>query len=421
MRELSQAGIPLLDIVVVNLYPFLDVIMKEDSTEEEALENIDIGGPTMVRAAAKNFPYVIVLVDPEDYSPILGKLRSSGLDLAQRRRLAHKAFQHVAAYDSTIARWLSPEAFPKMMAIPLVRERELKYGENPHQRAYVYVEQGRSLPFYLKGEGELSFNNLLDIDSALNLLSEFDVPAVAIIKHGGPCGLAWQEDLISAYERALAGDPVSAFGGIVAVNRAVSSDLASEISRTHFDVITASGYEDGALDLLQRKKGLKVVSFDQRMREQESVDLFPVRGGFLVQDRDGLQSSDLEPRTVTERSPTPSELDDLLFALKVVKHVRSNAIVLAKDGAVLGIGGGQPSRVDSVKVALQKAGGRSEGTVLASDGFFPFADGVEEAAEKGVSAIIQPGGSVRDEEVVKACNQHNIAMVFTGIRHFRHK
>ena len=422
MRELSEAGIVPLDIVVVNLYPFLNTILKKDSTEEEALENIDIGGPTLIRAAAKNFPHVIVLVDPEDYRPTLDKLRAGGVNLTERKKLAHKAFQHVAAYDSVIAHWLSPEAFPEAMTIPLIREKELKYGENPHQRAFVYGEQGKAnLLSQLKAKAELSFNNLMDIDSALNLLFEFDAPTVIIIKHGGPCGLACREDLVLAYKHALAGDPVSAFGGIVGINQVVSTGLASEISQTHFDVILAPGYEDEALNLLQRKKGLKVVSFDQRMGKQEMVDLLPVRGGFLVQNRDGLQSSELEPKVVTERSPSPSELSDLLFALKVVKHVRSNAIVLARDRAVLGIGGGQPSRVDSVKIALGKAGEGSKGVVLASDGFFPFPDGVEMAAQRGISAIIQPGGSVRDEEVIKACNRHNIAMVFTGIRHFRHK
>jgi len=422
MRELSEAGILPLDIVVVNLYPFLNTILKKDSTEEEALENIDIGGPTLIRAAAKNFPGVIVLVDPEDYHPTLGKLRAGGVNLTERKKLAHKAFQHVAAYDSTIASYLSSEAFPEAMTIPLIREKELKYGENPHQRAFVYGEQGKvNLLSSLKAKQELSFNNLMDIDCALNLLSEFDAPTVTIIKHGGPCGLASRGDPVLAYKHALAGDPVSAFGGIVAINQVVSTDLASEISQTHFDVILTPGYEDGALNLLECKKGLKVVSFDQGMREQEMVDLLPVRGGFLAQDRDGFQSSELEPEVVTERPPTPSELPDLLFALKVVKHVRSNAIVLARDRAVLGIGGGQPSRVDSVKIALGKAGEGSKGAVLASDGFFPFSDGVEMAAQNGISAIIQPGGSVRDEEVIKACNYHNIAMMFTSVRHFRHK
>lgn len=428
MAQLVKQGIQPIDLVAVNLYPFVQTVAREEVSLEEALENIDIGGPTMIRAAAKNFAHVLVVVDPADYAPILEKLRSGKVDIPERMKLAQKAFQHVATYDTAISSYLRPkdEIFPQEMTIALRKLQDLTYGENPHQEAAFYKEEviGKGEPdiagaTQISGKA-LSFNNILDIDGALRAACDFSAPTIAIIKHTNPCGLASHEDLAEAYRRALAGDPVSAFGGIVASNVTIDLATAEEISKTHFDGIIAPEYEEGALSLLTRKRDLRILELGAVAKgKSAALEFRRVSGGFLASTAD-FTAEDLHLRPVTERQPTPEEIRDLLFAWRAVKHVKSNAIVLAKDRALLGMGAGQPSRVDSVAIALKKAGDRAPGSVLASDAFFPFPDGVALAAKGGITAIIQPGGSVRDEDAIRVANEHNIAMVFTGMRHFKH-
>ena len=427
LSQLAEKGMVAIDLVAVNLYPFVQTIAKEGTTLEEALENIDIGGPTMIRSAAKNFPHVIVVVDPADYQPVLEKLRTGEIGAEERKKLAEKAFQHVASYDTAIASYLRPEGknFPPEMTIALRKLQDLSYGENPHQEAAFYIEEavaeepGIARATQLSGR-ELSFNNILDLDAAASVAQDFSPPTIAIIKHNNPCGLACHEDLAQAYRQALAGDPVSAFGGIVASNRTLDLAIAQEIDKSHFDAIIAPGYDDDALKLLQRKRDLRLIELGAVARQVPiALDFRRVGGGFLLQTQDFI-AEDVSLRPVTQRQPTPEEERDLLFAWRAAMHVKSNAIVLVKGLALLGMGAGQPSRVDSVEIALKKAGERARGSVLGSDAFFPFPDGVELAAKGGVIAIIQPGGSVRDEEVIAAANKHDVAMVFTGRRHFRH-
>jgi len=428
LSQLSQNHIELIDMVVVNLYPFVETVTRAEVSLDEALENIDIGGPSMIRSAAKNFPSVLVVVDPGDYDAILQKLRQGNIDSEYRKRLAQKAFQHVALYDTAIAQYLNEEVFPEEMTIALKKARSLRYGENPHQQAAFYIEQnvrqrqdGLASLEQLGGP-EISFNNLLDLDAALNVLSDFTAPTIAIMKHNNSCGLASHNDLAEAYRRALTGDPVAAFGGIVASNRIIDFATAQEIDKSHYDAIVAPEYEKRALELLRRKESLRLVEVApyHPSPSETYLDFRRVRGGFLAQTPDSLAEPELKPRVVTKRQPSKAELSDLLFAWKAVKGIKSNAIVVAKDKTLLGMGAGQPSRVVAVELALKTAGDRAKDSVLASDAFFPFTDGPELAIKHGVTAIIQPGGSVRDKEVIELANKYNIAMVFTGVRHFRH-
>jgi phosphoribosylaminoimidazolecarboxamide formyltransferase/IMP cyclohydrolase len=428
LSQLTQNHIELIDMVVVNLYPFVETVTRAEVSLEEALENIDIGGPSMIRSAAKNFPSVLVVVDPGDYDAILQKLRQGNIDSEYRKRLAQKAFQHVALYDTAIAQYLNEEAFPEEMTLALRKARSLRYGENPHQQAAFYIEQNvRQRPDGLAsleqlGGPEISFNNLLDLDAALNLLADFSDPTIAIIKHNNSCGLASHNDLAEAYRRALAGDPIAAFGGVVASNRTIDLATTQEIDKTHYDAIVAPGYQKKALELLRRKESLRLVKIApyRPPSSEPPLDFRRVKGGFLAQTPDTLTKPELKPRVVTKRQPSEAELSDLLFAWKAVKSIKSNAIVIAKDKALLGMGAGQPSRVVSVELALKKAGDQAQDSVLASDAFFPFTDGPELAIKHGVTAIIQPGGSIRDKEVIEMANKHNVAMVFTDVRHFRH-
>jgi phosphoribosylaminoimidazolecarboxamide formyltransferase/IMP cyclohydrolase len=430
---LAQNNIELIDLVAVNLYPFVQAVSKEGVTLDEALENIDIGGPTMIRAAAKNFPGVIVVVDPADYQPVLEKLRAGNLALDERKRLAQKAFQHVAIYDTAISQYLrrDAEGFPEEMTIALKKCQVLRYGENPHQPAAFYAElsvgekkaTGITWARQLWGK-ELSFNNILDADAAWGAVTDFAAVSVAIIKHTNPCGLASRDDIAEAYRRAFSGDPVAAFGGIVASNRAVTSAMAEAMKSVFYEIVIAPEYETAALKLLKRKKDLRILVAElpptYGISHEGYLDFRRVKGGFLVQSSDSLAEDSVSLRTVTRREPTSSEIEDLLFAWRAVKHVKSNAIVLAKNKTLLGMGAGQPSRIVSAQIAKEKAGEKSVGSVLASDAMFPFPDVVELAAASGVTAIIQPGGSIRDEDSIKAADEHNIAMVFTGERHFRH-
>jgi len=433
MEELAENNIGVIDLVAVNLYPFVQTVSREGVSLQEALENIDIGGPTMIRAAAKNFPGVIVVVDPADYDPVLKQLKGGGLDQAERKRLAQKAFQHVAVYDTAISGylWQGREGFPEEMTVAMKKRQELRYGENPHQQAAFYAEllpggerpTGITWAEQLWGKA-LSFNNILDADAAWRAVTDFAAPTVAVIKHTNSCGLASHDDIAEAYRRAFSGDPVAAFGGIVAANRKVTLAMAQEMKRVFYEIVIAPQYEAAALELLQTKKDLRILvaKLPPGYGEAEPgyLDYRRVKGGFLVQGSDSLPEDSVNLRTVSKREPTEKEMADLLFAWRAVKNVKSNAIILVKDKTLVGMGAGQPSRIVSAQVAKDKAGEKTKGSVLASDAMFPFPDVVEAAAAGGVTAIVQPGGSIRDEESIKAADARNIAMVFTGTRHFLH-
>jgi len=437
MATLEAEGIQPIDLVCVNLYPFQRVVAKRDVTEAEAIENIDIGGPTMVRAAAKNHRFVAVVVRPESYDAVLAELEASGGTISEETRhwLANEAFAEVAYYDAAISRWfaLRYEAFPQDWVFAYEKFLDLSYGENPHQKAALYTEVGaRShvLSRISKLHGKaLSFNNVLDLDSATKLLAEFDEPAAVIVKHNNPCGVAIADDLAEAYERALACDPVSAYGGVIALNRPVTKALAERLHENFIEVLVAPEFEEGALDVLTRKESIRILhNTEQREPEPRERDIKRVRGGLLIQTPDLIEEDRDSMEVVTKELPTDEQWRDLLFAWKVCKHVRSNAIVFAKDGATVGIGAGQMSRVDSSRIAVMKArdafGERADevlrGSVVASDAFFPFPDGPLAALDAGATAVIQPGGAKRDAEVIAACDERGAAMVFTGRRHFRH-
>ena len=428
LQAVEENDVELIDLVCVNLYPFERVVGRRVE-DAEVIENIDIGGPTMVRAAAKNFAFVAPVVSPESYDAVLAELRESDrrLSMTTRESLASEAFAYTARYDSAIARWFQErrEDFPSLMVRAYEKLLELPYGENPHQRAAFYSQVGArthilSMVSQLGGK-QLSFNNLLDLDAARLLVGEFQVPACVIIKHNNPCGAAVGRDALAAYQRAFACDPMSAYGGIVCLNRRVDRALAQAIVDQFAEVVFAPGYDDDAVEVLCAKRNLRILD-DRERRTQSLLDpnLRQVVGGMLVQDRDyGFQERE-EMQVVSERKPTEEEWENLLFAWRVCKHVRSNAIVLVRDLATIGIGAGQMSRVDSVRFALEKAQTDVNGAVLASDAFFPFADGPQLALEAGATAVIQPGGSIRDPDVVAAIDAAGAAMVFTGRRHFRH-
>ena len=433
MKQARENGIGMIDLVAVNLYPFYETVSKPGVSLEEAVENIDIGGPTMIRSAAKNFHDVIILVSPADYAPVLEKLRAGKVDEAERKRLSQKAFQHVAYYDTMISQYLGQDmaGFPDELTVAMSKRYSLRYGENPHQSAAFYAEpqvvpgRGTGITWaQTLGGKELSFNNILDADAAWAVVTDFAAPTAAVIKHTNPCGLASNPDMVKAYQLALSGDPVAAYGGIVAINRPMSKACADEIGHTFYEIVIAPDYEPDALARLQRKKDLRILKPSlppsYGVSHEGYLDFRRVRGGFLVQTSDSLAEDAVQLRTVTKRAPTKEEISDLLFAFRVVKHVKSNAIVLAKDKTLLGMGAGQPSRIVSAKIAGERAGDKSKGSVLASDAMFPFPDVVEAAVAMGVTAIIQPGGSIRDEDSIKAADEHGLAMVFTGERHFRH-
>jgi phosphoribosylaminoimidazolecarboxamide formyltransferase/IMP cyclohydrolase len=414
-------------LVVVNLYPFVATISKPDVTLEDALENIDIGGPTMLRAAAKNFPSVAVVVDPEDYDWVAEKLAGEGLTAGDRRGLAAKAFRHVSEYDAVVTEYLtSPserEQLPERLTISLDKVSGLRYGENPHQSGALYapasgVLTGIAGATQLHGR-ELSYNNLMDADAAWRTVSDFAEPTVAVVKHNNPCGLASRDAIAEAYQLAYEGDTVSAFGGIVAVNRTVDVATAQAMDPIFYEVVIAPGYDDEALAILQRKRNLRILTV-AAAPAGAALDLRPIAGGMLVQGADDIAEDPAEWKTATEREPSDAERQDLAFAWKAAKNIKSNAIVFAKDRALVGMGAGQPNRVVSVHLSQRIAGDKAKGAVLASDAFFPFPDNIELAAEAGVTAIAQPGGSVRDEEVIAAADKAGLAMVFTGVRHFRH-
>ena len=437
MATLQREGIKPIDLVCVNLYPFEETVAGHEVGAEVAIENIDIGGPTMIRAAAKNHEGVAVIVKPESYDAVCAELEESGGEISASTRhwLANEAFAQTARYDAAISRWFSTsyEQFPEHLAVAYEKVLDLAYGENPHQRAALYAEAGiRShvLSRVSKLHGRaLSFNNVLDLDSARRLLEDFEAPACVIVKHNNPCGVAVGESALEVYEKALACDPMSAFGGVIGLNRAIDVELAEALNENFVEVLIAPGYEDGALDVLQQKEAIRILCAEERrQRDPGERDVKRVLGGLLIQDRDG----DPEPRqlmeVVTSTKPSEEQWADMLFAWTVVRHVRSNAIVIAKGGATIGIGAGQMSRVDSVRLAVEKcreargeeAAGLLAGSALASDAYFPFADGPQAAFDAGCGAVIQPGGSKRDGVVIEACEAAGVAMVFTKHRHFRH-
>jgi phosphoribosylaminoimidazolecarboxamide formyltransferase / IMP cyclohydrolase len=441
----AEQRIEPVDLVCVNLYPFERTVARGDASDDEVVENIDIGGPTMIRAAAKNHAFAAVVVDPADYKGVLAELRESRgqLSLPTRERLAAVAFARTARYDATIATWFAQrthEGFPLTWNDAYEKVSDLRYGENPHQRAAFYARVG-SPTHLLDGVSqlhgkELSFNNLLDLSSARELVEEFDAPACAIVKHNNPCGCAVGEDGRVAYERAFACDPQSAYGGVIAVNRPVDRACAEALGKQFIEVLLAPGYDGEALEVLQVKKNVRLLELSDRPAPSHEVESKQVIGGQLVQTRDVVSETREQMRVMSARQPSESEWRAMLFAWRVCRHVRSNAIVIAAAGgadtaagATIGIGAGQMSRVDAVRIAIEKArdvigpareSNQLAGAALASDAYFPFADGPQLAIDAGVSAIIQPGGSVRDEEVVAAVDEAGIAMVATGVRHFRH-
>jgi phosphoribosylaminoimidazolecarboxamide formyltransferase/IMP cyclohydrolase len=428
MAAIAEHGIAPIDLVVVNLYPFRQTASRAGVTPDEVIEQIDIGGPSMLRSAAKNFASVTTVVDPADYPSVLAAITADDDDLDFRRRLAAKVFEHTAAYDAAIASWFAgqrAERFPERLCLPLERAQGLRYGENPGQAAAFYVERaGAGLAgLEQKGGKELSFNNLLDLEGALLATEPFgEQPCCAIIKHTTPCGLAIGADALEAYRKALACDPVSAFGSVISFTVPVDDAAAEAVSGLFVECVVAPSFSAGALDILGRKKNLRVLEGVARW-SRDALDYKRVRGGLLVQERPPATIDDSDWRVVSKRAPTDEERRDLLFAWRAVASVKSNAIVLARDGATIGIGAGQMSRVDAAFLAVHKAtttGHSTAGSSLGSDAFFPFRDGVDQAVEAGVRAIVQPGGSVRDAEVIAAADEHGIAMVFTGVRLFRH-
>jgi phosphoribosylaminoimidazolecarboxamide formyltransferase/IMP cyclohydrolase len=425
VAALEKHEIRPIDLVVVNLYPFAATIKREGVTREEAIEQIDIGGPAMIRSAAKNSADVAVVVTPDQYPHVINELNehSGALTLATRTCLAQKAFEQTAQYDLTVSSYLAgaTDSLPERLSWSMNKIAELRYGENPHQRAALYQtssEGGIANAAILSGK-EMSFNNYVDAEAAWQLVCDFRDTACAIIKHTNPSGAGLGETPAAAYTKALATDPVSAFGGIVAFNRAVDLPAAQEVTKIFTEVVIAPGYEPAALELLQTKKNLRVIRLSAN-EQPDKLEFRQISGGMLVQTSDAYELRREDLKVVTDRQPTEEEIRALLFAWTVCKHTKSNAIVYARADQTVGVGAGQMSRVDSVKIGAMRAQLPVAGTVLASDAFFPFRDGLDEAARHGITAVIQPGGSVRDDEVIAAANEHGLAMVFTGVRHFKH-
>lgn len=433
LAQLAEAGIEQIDIVVVNLYRFAQTVRQPNTTLDAALEQIDIGGVALLRAAAKNFPGVAAVSSPTQYASVLRDIKTQGsVSPETRQKLAAEAFALTATYDAQIASYLNVTTgtvFPSRMTMVVEKKADLRYGENPHQMGAFYTDPAHaggsiSAAHQIAGK-DLSFNNLLDLDAAWTIASDFRTPAVCIVKHGNPCGLASVVDLAEAFRLALEGDSVSAYGGVIGVNRMIDEATARAIRPGFFEAMVAPGYTAEALEILRTKRGFEIIEVPPADDDGDELgigkfDFKRIGGGLLVQTFDNLEEDRDKLQTVTQRRPTLEELTDLLFAWRAVRHVKSNAVVLAKKHAMIGMGAGQPSRVVSVEVALRKAGERAPLSVMASDAYFPFPDGIQIAAQAGVTAIIQPGGSIRDEMAIEVADRHHMAMVFTGRRHFRH-
>lgn len=436
MKQVEELGVELIDMVVVNLYPFKQTILKDGVKLEEAIENIDIGGPTMLRAAAKNYQDVSVIIDPNDYDKVIDEIKNTGKVSAKTNfYLAAKVFNHTAHYDTLIANYLRDmagiEKYPQTLSMTFEKVQDMRYGENPHQKAAFYKEVGNSKGMLtgisqLHGK-ELSFNNINDTHGALELLKEYDEPTVVACKHSNPCGVASGLNIYDAYVKAYNTDPVSIFGGIVVANGVIEKDTAEEISKIFLEIVLAPDFTEEALEILTKKKNIRILKLDDIGRKQldNAFDVKKVSGGILVQDIDNELLNESELKVVTDRKPTEKEMEDLLFTWKIVKYAKSNGIAIGKDKQSVGVGPGQVNRIwatnQAIEHGIEQLGENVvKGAVLASDAFFPFSDCVEAAAKAGITAIIQPGGSVRDQESIDACNKYNIAMVFTGMRHFRH-
>lgn len=435
IKSARAHGIEMIDMVVINLYRFEDTVAKPGCTLEEAIENIDIGGPTMVRSAAKNYRFVSIVTDPADYAKVLDEMKKTGGEVSEATNfaLSTKAFQLTARYDAAISNWLGTlqpgdvkKDFPDVYTLQFQKAQDLRYGENPHQKAVFYREgapasAGIAGGRQLQGK-ELSYNNIMDSDAAWQMACDFELPAAVIMKHANPCGAATSGgNILEAYKKALETDPISAFGGIVAVNRPVDRTAAEDIAKLFLEVVIAPAFEPEALAIFESKKNLRLIEVAPSCAATKGgYDFRRVVGGLLVQERDADATDIRKAKVVTKRVPTDEEYQALDFAWRVVKHVKSNAIVLATKDKLVGVGAGQMSRVDSVKIAIMKATAPTKGTVMGSDAFFPFRDVVDTAARAGVTAIIQPGGSIRDEESIQAADEHGLAMIFTGIRHFKH-
>lgn len=436
-KQMEEHGIIPIDLLVVNLYPFQETVARDGVSLAEAIENIDIGGPSMLRSSAKNYRFVGVVVNPNRYSIVIDELKQNHCALSEgfKFRLAQEAFAHTARYDLAIANYFEELAkpkggafFPDELALAFRKVEDLRYGENPHQKAAFYQDYkssvaGLASAKQLSGK-VLSFNNLLDLDGACKLIQEFSTPASVILKHNNPCGAALGENILDAYQKAVETDPVSAFGGILGFNRVVDIELARAITQGFVEAILAPSFTEEALSEFKKKKNLILLALESVGQPADEkvtqYDLKRIQGGLLIQESDRLPIKKEELKVVTQRQPTVEEIESLIFAWTVAKHVKSNAIVFARGKETAGIGAGQMSRVDSVKIAIMKARKDLKGAVMASDAFFPFRDGIDVAAEAGIRAVIQPGGSIRDAEVVEACNQKGMAMVITGVRHFRH-
>jgi phosphoribosylaminoimidazolecarboxamide formyltransferase/IMP cyclohydrolase len=428
-QQIAEHNITPIDLVVVNLYPFKATISKPNVPFAEAIENIDIGGPTMLRSAAKNHKYVTVVVDAADYSKVLEEIKAEGtVSDETKRKLAAKVFRHTGAYDALISQYLTEqvgEQMPESYTVTYEKVQDLRYGENPHQAAAFYREplagQGNIATAKQLHGKELSYNNINDGNAALSIVKEFSEPAVVAVKHTNPCGVGTGSTIFEAYQKAYESDPVSIFGGIIAANRPIDKETALQLKEIFLEIIMAPSFTEEALEILKQKKNLRLLELgDITPKEKAAWKITSVEGGMLVQEEDTKQITEADLEVVTDRKPTEEEIQQLLFAWKIVKHVKSNAIVLTKDNMTVGVGAGQMNRVGAARIAIEQAGEKSRGSVLASDAFFPMPDTVEEAAKAGIAAIIQPGGSIRDEDSIKAANEHGIAMVFTKVRHFKH-
>lgn len=430
MEQLAKLSIEPIDVVAINLYPFKQTILKKDVTLAEAIENIDIGGPTMIRAAAKNYQDVVVVVDPSDYDMVLEKLGNNTLDVQTKFSLAYKVFEHTGAYDALIASYLrdksGAEQFPDTISYTYEKAQELRYGENPHQAAVFYKETAANsgaLPAAKQLHGkELSYNNINDTNGAIELLKEFDEPCVIGVKHANPCGVGIGKDIHEAYVKAYEADSVSIYGGIIAANREIDKATAEEIAKIFIEIVVAPSFSAEALEILEQKKNIRLLELPAVAAKlpKNCYDMKRVAGGLLVQERDVELFDPAQLKCVTERKPTEAEMESMLFGWKVVKHTKSNAIVLAQADRTVGVGPGQTNRVTALELAIKYAKDKAKGSVMASDAYFPFSDSVEAAHRAGVTAVIQPGGSIRDQDSIDLCNKYGMAMVFTGMRHFKH-
>lgn len=428
VRQIEELGIQYIDLVCVNLYPFKETVQKPGVSHEEIIENIDIGGPSMLRSASKNYKFIPVLCDPSDYDTVVKELRENGeTSLTTREYLAAKVFRHTASYDTMIASYLTErtgEKYPEKFTITFDKVQELRYGENPHQSAAFYKGMNPQYSLanakQLHGK-ELSYNNIQDGNAAIEILKDFEgQPAVVGLKHMNPCGVGIGKTIEEAWDKAYEADPVSIFGGIVAFNEPIHASVAEKLSKIFLEIIIAPAFDEDAFEILSKKKNIRLMQLDTSLEVNAKYKVTNVNDGLLVQDIDDHKITAEDLRCVTNRKPTEEELEQLLFAWKVVKHVKSNAIVLVKDNMTIGVGAGQMNRVGAAKIAIEQAGEKAKGSIMSSDAFFPMPDTVEEAVKAGVTAIIQPGGSIKDQLSIDVCNEHGIAMVYTGVRHFKH-